>query len=179
MNIKTFSKINQLTIKMSTSEEVFALYEKNQLFDTKKIIEPLTIGDPSIPCRFSVKTYIRPGEECAICLDKIQLKKDAYLTGCGHAFHRSCLFKTLESKWREKLFRVLACPLCRCKLGIPEFLERYAIQDQDPNHLDIIENFWLTKDFLLPHFCSYTKKKIHYLGMSRCCKQCKEYQEKG
>jgi hypothetical protein len=107
------------------------------------------------------------------------MKKNAYLTGCGHAFHRSCLFRTLESSWREKLFTILKCPLCRCKLGVPLLLERYTVEDKQPNHLDVIENFWLTKDFLLPHFCTNTKRKNHYLGMHRSCDRCKEYREKG
>lgn len=44
-----------------------------------------------------VKCYINPQEDCSICLEKICNKSDAYLTNCGHAFHKSCLFKTYEN----------------------------------------------------------------------------------
>ena len=160
-----------------TSEEVFALFERNQE-EINQIVQPVCIGDSSISCRFSVKCYIRPGEECPVCLEKILLKKDSYLTDCGHAFHRQCLFQVLENKWKEKLFGILNCPLCRCKLGFPEFSERYCFRD-NPCYLDILENFWLTKDFMLPHYCTNTIKSIHYLGMNRKCRMCKDYRENG
>lgn len=161
-----------------TSEEVFALFEMKQE-KINKIVQPLRIGDSSISCRFSVKCYIRPGEECPVCLEKIILKKDSYLTDCGHAFHRQCLFQVLENKWKENLFTILQCPLCRCKLGVPEFSERYCFQDVNPCYLDILENFWLTKDLTLPHYCTKTTKTIHYLGMSKKCRLCKSYREHG
>jgi hypothetical protein len=158
---------------MSTAEDVFALYEKQDSY--KSIVLPITIGDSSTPCRFKTKCYICPGEECAICLEKIMSKKEAYLTGCGHSFHRECLLKTFESKWKQKLYCTLKCPLCRCNLGLPSLFERYSYQDTKPNYLDGLENFWITKDLIMPHFCTHTKEGIHYLGMKNTCCRCKGY----
>ena len=67
-----------ITCIIMTSEEVFALFERKEE-ETKPIVQPISIGDSSISCRFSVKCYIRPGEECPVCLEKIILKKDVYL----------------------------------------------------------------------------------------------------
>lgn len=161
---------------MSTTEEVFTLYEKNS--GISEPIIPIRIGDSSVRCRFKTKCYIRPGEECPICFEQIKLKKDAYLTGCGHSFHRECLLKTFDTKWKQKLFCTLKCPMCRSNLGFPELLERYPY-NTPINHLDQLENFWFTLEFLLPHFCTNIKPDVHYLGMNKTCKKCKIYVENG
>lgn len=191
--IVTQVKLNKI-LKMSTSEEVYSLYERNHLlytsncinekivseknnYLTNHTIKPITIGDSSIPCCLHVKCYIRQGEECPICLENIMLKKDAFLTGCGHAFHRHCLLKMFENKWNQKLFSALKCPMCRCGLGFPTLLERYISSE---NHLDELENFWLTKDFQMPHYCTNIKEYcVHYLGMNKACYKCKDYVENG
>lgn len=174
--------------KMATLEDVFYLYERNKLFYKKQKrifekndpVQPVIIGDTSVPCSLSVKCYIRQGEECPICLENIMLKKDAFLTGCGHSFHRKCLFKMFENKWNQRLFSTLKCPMCRCVLGVPTLLERYKINYQKQiNHLDELENFWFTKDYEMPHYCTNTKCNIHYLGMKPSCYRCKHFIEKG
>ncbi len=78
-------------------------------------IQPRTIGDQTLPCRFHVKTYIPIGEMCPICLDGIYIKNNAYLTGCGHAFHKSCIRSVLETFPHKNLM----CPFCRANLGRP------------------------------------------------------------
>ena len=174
---------------MVCDEDVFYLYERNR-FTTKKvcefyirekIVQPITIGETCIPCKLSKKCYIYPGEECAICLDNILLKKDAYLTGCGHAFHRTCLFKTFETKWSLKPFSTLKCPICRCGLGLPILMTRYH-NSMRMNHkhdfMDQLENFWITKDFIIPHYCDNIQKS-HYLGMNKACSKCRRYQQFG
>lgn len=178
-------------------EDVYDLYERTRLVynkcSSKKCtrfhndtcwcslndsIQPLLIGQITTPCKFNRKFYIRPGnDDCSICLEKIMMKKNAFITGCGHAFHRNCLFKYFEIKQNQKPFSTLRCPLCRCSLGLPVFFERYNfIQGRNIHYLDLLENFWLTKDYQLPHFCS---KKSHYLGMNKNCSECKKYVKNG
>jgi hypothetical protein len=187
---------------MSTAEDVFSLYERNKLVYANcankeqpcphtwrgqsfcymsEPVQPFTIGDQTVPCRLHVKCYLRPDQECPICLEKIAIKKDAFLTGCGHAFHRKCLFTAIEMKWKQKLYSVLKCPLCRTGLSISSFLyERYINSDSKKVHqLDQLENFWLTKDLLLPHYCTNRKSGVHYLGMKHSCTNCKQYRKKG
>jgi len=176
-------------------DDVFYLYERNKyiyinckllqkkcfgiLYDGEcychmdDIVKPLTIGDQSVKCKLKVKCYIKFGEECPICLENIIHKKNAYLTGCGHAYHRLCLFKVFETKWKNKPYSTLRCSLCRCALGFPELFERYAFGD---NGLDNLENFWLVKDYIIGNFCGASK---HYIGMNKNCNRCLIYRNTG
>lgn len=182
---------------MSTSEDVFWLYERNKNIEYNNCIKlckpcpnlfgdecccdsldpilPITIGEQSTKCRLKVKTYIKFGEECPICFESIEHKKNAYLTGCGHSFHRKCLFKTIQAKWEIKPFSTIKCPMCRCALGYPEMFERYKY-DYNNNFLDRLEDFWLCKEFRMPEFC-YSGK--HYLGMKKNCRRCINYRING
>lgn len=174
---------------MTTAEDVFPLYERDLLYYLKynnnnndnndnnqcyldAIVQPFTIGEKDVICDFKRKCYIKPGEECPICFDKINSKKEAYLTPCGHSFHKSCLSNTFISKWEQKACSNLRCPMCRANLGCnPSLINRY----NSDYSLDILENFWITKDFETPIFCSYKVKHGHFLGMNKECKNCKHY----
>ena len=184
---------------MTTTEDVFWLYERNRfiyndckhsgkscpnqygnecLCYLKEYVYPTTVGDPSLPCRFNVRQYIKIGEECPICIDPILYKTNAYLTGCGHAFHKKCLLKMFESKWSEKLYSVFHCPMCRTSLGLPELDKRYntdIAEDGSFNSLDELENFWITKDYMMCQPCS----KSHPIGMKYNCKKCRNYRTHG
>lgn len=181
-----------------TAEDVFWVYGRNKteeysncvklnkecpnLFDGKcyccsdDVVSPLTIGERDVPCRLNVKTYIKPGEECSICLEAIHSQNNAYLTSCGHAFHRKCIFKIYETKWNtiRRTPCTINCPICRRYVGEPEY-QRYNYENS--SGLDLLENFWLCKDYELLKLCFSNKK--HYMGMKKDCKQCKEYCETG
>ena len=184
---------------MATTDDVFWLYKRNKnkeyndciklckpcpsLFvnecccDSLDPVLPITIGDQTTPCRFKVKTYIKFNEECPICLEPIQHEKNAYLTNCGHSFHRKCLFDTIQSKWETKPFSSVKCPMCRCCLGYPDMFERYSYIITDKNkYLDMLEDFWLSKEFRMPEFCGLG---IHYLGMKNNCYRCISYRNNG
>jgi hypothetical protein len=178
---------------MTTSEDVFKLYDRNKnkeyndciklckpcpnLFsnvcycDSLDPVLPTTIGEQDIPCRLKVKIYIKPGEECSICLESINHKSNAHLTTCGHSFHKTCIFKVFESKWIEKRKTPcsLNCPMCRKRIYEPEF-EKYSFYSN--NTLDQLENFWITKNFQTPKFCF---GKNHFIGMKPQCNKCREY----
>lgn len=98
-------------------------------------VQPLTIGDQTLPCRLDVKTYIPIGEMCPICLEGIYSKNNAYLTGCGHSFHKSCIRSVLETF----PYKNLMCPYCRTNLGRPCPTARYG---NTQSELDCLENFW-------------------------------------
>jgi hypothetical protein len=156
-------------------DDVFHLYEKNNSYCSPCL--PLTIGEQDIPCRFQVKTYIKIGHECSVCLEGIIHKTNAYLTRCGHAFHKTCLTNVFKSKWETNPFSEIKCPLCRAGLGFPDLFVRYStIFWQIDNQLDKLENFWITKDCLIPDMCERGK---HYLGMNNNCQMCLQYRETG
>jgi hypothetical protein len=135
---------------------------------------------------------VRPGDECPICCDAIQTKTSAFVTPCGHAFHKLCLCKYMETKWLSTKYTSNArCPICRCSLGHPEFVQRYRAsyfaydQDQDEavgeekKHiaLDKLEDFWISHEYKVPAFCSHGYD--HYLGIDKNCFLCRSYREKG
>ena len=50
-------------------------------------------------------------KECSICLDDMEADKPAVRLGCGHYFHRPCIFE-----WHRQSN---TCPLCRVDLHAP------------------------------------------------------------
>lgn len=171
---------------MSTVEDVFFLYEQptNACLQESPLL-PMTIGDQEIPCNFKRKCYVRPGEECPICFEEIQTKKTAYITGCGHVYHKVCLRKYMECKWLStKYTSNTRCPLCRSLLGHPELEQRYRAsyfsfceEQSATTELDKLEDFWISHECKIPAFCSHGYD--HYLGMDKDCFLCLQYREKG
>lgn len=188
---------------MSTVEDIFYLYERNSryYYDCKfkeseedkcdsecycyceqKVI-PFTIGDQDTPCKLNIRCYIKPGQECPICYDPIMTKQSAFITNCGHSYHKKCLFKCIESKWSTtKYISPARCPICRCSLGHPDFIRRYRsnyfdLNYKDDNELDKLEDFWISSDFVLPSFCS--NGYDHYLGCDKLCFMCRSYRKNG
>lgn len=181
---------------MSTAEDVFCLYERNSsyYFDCSKMgkidecpdcyknmcycflkqnVLPCVIGDHNTQCKLNKKCYIRPGEDCPICYEPILTKTNAYLTECGHAFHKSCMSKCIETKWLCKYDGDFNCPICRHHLGYLEITKRYSSE----NVLDKLENLWISKENDIPIFCS--RNYNHYLGMHDSCYICEKYRKTG
>jgi Ring finger domain len=184
---------------MTTAEDVFYLYERNfnhytdckkqqklttctdswanECFCyTKNDVQPITIGNQVVPCSLKRKCYIKPGEECPICLDGILKKSESYLTVCGHSFHKRCIFTSMETEWNQKYAGVYRCPVCRTNLAcdIHDINSRYKF---NKNNLDNLENFWLSKDFILVQRCS--NNYDHDIGMIPDCYVCSKYRENG
>lgn len=191
---------------MSTADDVFCLYERNSRHYhdcvlknnieecsssfrgecycySKQEVKPFTIGDQDMPCELNIRCYIKPGDECPICYENIQTKSAAFITNCGHHYHKSCLFNYIKIKWLSSSYAsVVRCPMCRCSLGHPDFMQRYRSsyftpQYKNDNQLDKLEDFWLTHDYRLPEFCS--NGYSHYLGCNKECYICKVYRQTG
>ena len=175
-------------------EDVFSLYERNRSHhngycltctdetnqcecESKHAVYPICIGEQDIPCRFHVRNYIKIGDDCPICFDSITHKIDAYITGCGHSFHRKCLFNVFHARWKQRPFSQIKCPLCRCGLGCPDLFQRYNYCTS--SSLDILENFWMSKDYMMPEFCPLFGDNPHYLGMHTDCGYCTRYRNIG
>lgn len=137
-------------------------------------IKTITIGNNEVPCNIKRKCYIKPGEECPICMESITNKSNAYLTCCGHSFHKKCIFKSMETFWQHNYAKNFKCPMCRTNLGmdIHAINERYTINDNS-GYLDELENFWFKKDFRMAHTCR--NNYDHYLGMKKDCSHCRKY----
>ena len=191
---------------MSTLEDVFYLHERtsnyyhncslrnemgtcpmnvdNDCFcSIYQTVMPEIIGNEMVGCNLDKKCYIKPGEECPICFEEIIHKSNAFITNCGHTFHKKCLNKYMHIKWLStKWTSVARCPICRCSLGYQRFYNRYRsnyedIQNEHDNELDKLEDFWLSIEYKIPYFCS--NGYDHYLGIKKDCYYCKKFRENG
>ena len=190
---------------MTTAEDAFSLYERNAAsiyhncarlnrLETCPIqwegkclcqfnvpVFSRTIGNAEVPCDMKRRCYVKPGQECPICFESILTKTSAYLTCCGHAFHKKCIFELVESKWLQSYPCTIHCPLCRTYLGseIYEMTKRYNVfvQEKPMNYLDRLEEFWIGKDFELIVPCS--DGFDHAAVMKKGCSQFKKYIKTG
>lgn len=181
---------------MPTLEDIFFLYERNSRYYhdcnhkkckticycyLKQEVRPFTIGDQNIPCKLKIKCYIIPGDICPICSESIMMKSSAFITDCGHHFHKKCIFKYIEFKWLST--SIFSCPICRCSLCYPLIVQRYRdsyfsdYRSKNENELDKLEEFWISQEYKLPRLCSSEYK--HYLGCDKSCLICKYYIETG
>ena len=185
---------------MTTVEDVFALYDTKTPFylncnklnkiescpnkwndncycENSTPINSISIGNTDVPCKLKRKCYVKQGENCPICFDPILTKTTAYLTCCGHSFHKSGIFRAAETNWIENYPGKFHCPACRTYLGtdVHYMSERYNFGRNlaKINYLDIVENFWITKDFCLGELCC--NKYDHYLGMKKSCEKCQRF----
>jgi hypothetical protein len=152
------------------------MYVRNRLINMDSIIIPNNIGMNECDPTLTRKMYIRPFDKCPICYDEIIRKNDAYLTICGHGFHKKCLFKAYEIKQQIKAKSNFKCPCCRTTLGldIEEINDKYDVWNG--TEMDCLENFWIKKDFIMPHIC---KNKNHWYGMNKNCVECIQYCKTG
>ena len=169
---------------MSTEETVFHLLDTIPLWENEeRTINPLEIGIHKSKYNLKTKCYIPYLEDCSICFDKISHKKNAILTDCGHAFHRSCLVHYHDTLRKQKFIVHLKCPLCRTNIGNPLFYERYNSYCKEYNAMDNLENYWLyEKDYTLIRMCPLketSSSPFHYLGMNHQCTDCQKYRQTG
>ena len=102
--------------------------------------------------------YIRPGETCAICLDGIYMKRNAFLNSCGHGFHYSCLS---ESQLYNN-----TCPMCRDEIYLSTAQKRiHALSRADQMEMMPLLSF--------PQLCHRRRKPFHYLGTCEKCIYCR------
>lgn len=153
---------------MTTVEDVFSINERNSLCYTKckdktkcntlwqnecycyleQPVIPICIGfhGAKNKCNINRKMYISHKDECSICFENISLKNNAYLTSCGHCFHKSCFFEYINAKFNNDYYSHINCPCCRTNIGVDDdMFNRYRVNS---NFLDQLENFWLCKDYL-------------------------------
>jgi len=126
------------------------------------------------------KCYIAFGEMCFICMDPIVSKNNAWLTPCGHAFHRKCLITNHQYRQKHNMTlefsNEIPCPVCReglvnCCVGLDD-MDKYTPE----NGLDRLENFWSSFDVVSYLSCWRCEKGF---GMNILCKPCEKYRNTG
>jgi hypothetical protein len=96
-----------------------------------------------------IRHYIKIGEECSICYEKILNRKTAFLTDCGHAFHYKCIidydFINIFNK------NGVYCPLCREDMGYyDDMKDKYK---ESNNIFDKLEDFETNIKLKFPKMC--------------------------
>jgi hypothetical protein len=81
----------------------------------------------------------------------------------------------MEKKWIQKYGSNFHCPMCRTNLGmdIHDMNDRYHDCGDTKNYLDILENFWLKKEYTVAYMCR--NNFDHFLGMKPNCKICESF----
>ena len=127
-----------------------------------QLVLPIVIGEVYCPPTYRVRSYMKIGEICAICISPILHKVNAHLTCCGHSFHKTCMLTAMHHADLSELD--IVCPICRTDLGsdIGDVFHRY----QNGTGLDKLENYTLRKEYMFPDICF-----LHYL-MNKTCKDC-------
>lgn len=128
---------------------------------------------------FHKKIYVKFDDKCSICVDCIGPAHNAFITDCGHTFHKTCLSNYFHYLQFNKHKLSLRCPVCRSNLGSPEFfgLRYYSDLSIDYNGLDLLENYSNPNNLNdLIHICHHSNiTKSHYLGTDCNCENCKLY----
>lgn len=127
---------------------------------------------------FHNKTYVKYDDKCSICVDCIGPAHKAFITECGHIFHRTCLSEYFHFLKLNKHKLCLICPICRANLGSPEFfgLRYYSDLSTDYKGLDLLENYSNPNNFNdMVHICNSNHIRPHYLGINTNCMKCKLY----
>lgn len=94
-------------------------YEKRLSVATDRYQPPLPPPRPEeldVPTGNVGLSWLRPTDapprsdmDCSICMDTVHMRDAAYVTDCGHVFHRVCL----DTWKRTKANQGLTCPTCR------------------------------------------------------------------
>lgn len=149
-----------------------------------QIVSPIEIGEWWQTSKLNVRSYIKIGSDCPICMAPMIHKRNAWITYCGHSFHRTCLVQFYNSYMRRKdiihYTNCVPCPICRselptCCTGID--VQKYNhLMGKHRNELDALEDFNITSDLRFPEDCWKCNK---YFGMNSKCKHCKTYRITG
>lgn len=178
--------------KCLKEEDIFCINERNRNYYIQcktpdlclgncscvydQLIIPPSIGNNDFKRNIYNKMYISPNENCIICMQQINIKSDAYLTDCGHSFHKFCLsnyFQYINLVSNKNL----KCPMCRTNLGQPCFYEKYNMFHEKANGLDMLENINMSQCHFI-HICKNSKSE-HYLGINSNCEKCLNYRKNG
>ena len=88
---------------------LYGVYKARRLFQTDRTPAPVAPGVSEVTSPSqgdsSGGSYVRPGERCSLCLDRLGSMGVTTATPCGHLYCWSCLL--------DSLARQPDCPLCR------------------------------------------------------------------
>jgi len=140
------------------------IYTSGESVLRRKIMKDITEN-------LKIKHYIKIGEECPICYDKILHRKHAFLTDCGHAFHYKCIidYDYINTFTKNGIY----CPLCREDMGYyDDMKDRYK---DSSDKFDKLEDFETNIKLKFPKICydiyelgSNNNKHFHRMNYFNC-----------
>jgi hypothetical protein len=147
--------------------ELDYIYEKyGEKYHNETILNTLVNNRKVASASTNIKHYIIIGSECSICYEKIITNKTAYITNCGHCYHKKCIFKYSNQCVNKNINT--NCPLCRNSIICDDLwlYEKYNSSHKQFNFLDKLENFNCDDKYNYDiYWCKYCK----YFKLGKIC----------
>jgi len=147
-----------------TTDDVLSVFENS--IEKNQIVYPHSIKENGDNKKYTSKDklYIKIMDECPICLEMITSKRNAYLTDCGHAFHKTCMHKLVFQNINA------SCPMCRNVHGIGPI---NLFSDESHRFVNKNDDFEFCGEFKYPKLC-YECWKIEGWDFNKhiSCEQC-------
>ena len=148
-----------------TIDDVFHVFDKS----TNDIMYSFSIKENNNDRKYTFKDklYIKIMDECPICLESIASKKNAYLTNCGHAFHKTCIHELVFNNVNA------SCPVCRNIHGIGPV---NLFSDDYHRYKNKNDDYEFYGEFKYPRYCTECWK-IEGSNNNNCliCNQCNNF----
>ena len=145
INIMCIRDNNEYFVADSINE--FDMMICNQLHRERSLSDMSDLSDdPVITQMNQVKEEEEEKENCCICFEPMNLKKNYCVTPCGHAFCFICIVKTMAKQ--------NSCPCCRASLYQEEHIQSAVIEEYDENSVmneSLSSNLIIEQDRVQPN----------------------------
>lgn len=111
-----------------------------KLIDVKNIVTIQELQELDSEASVQADAENPPEHQCAICLEEIDMMKNAVSTGCMHQFHFTCLVQNMSvssSSTRNQ------CPLCRSTI-----MQEHAVYRHDDAEQRVFESVLLSNEYV-------------------------------
>lgn len=153
-------------MKSLTLDDIWDIYTIHKIHSNEwtNVAHHYDLGSYPFEMKKGAKWYLKHGEMCSICMEPIHTLRNAHLTQCGHAFHKSCYALHMNYTLDEGV-----CPLCRHD---SDYFSNKKYNCKTENFIDKVEDFWLHKEQYVIRTCDK-----HFLGMCDYCLDCIVYRK--
>ena len=149
-----------------TTDDIISVFER---CNNNEILYSYSITETNTHKQYTLKDklYIKKFDECPICLEGITSKQNAYLTQCGHAFHKKCMHQLVFNNVNA------SCPICRNIHGIGPL---NLFVDDTHRFVNKKEDYEFCGEFKYPRLCTECFK-IEGWNFNQCisCEQCNKF----
>ena len=129
------------TFKLIDMKNIVAIEELQELDSgdiESAVARPSSPNPPSRGEQDQKEQEQEPAHQCAICLEEIDMMKNAVSTGCMHQFHFTCLVQNMST---SSLQTRNQCPLCRSTI-----MQEHAVYRNEDAAQQVFENVLLSNE---------------------------------